>query len=81
MIAFDYNGNIYPCLRYMNSSLNNNQKALIVGNICHDLCFNEEEQNNFNLVTNITRRSQSTDECFYCPIAKGCAWCSGYNYE
>ena len=81
MIAFDYNGNIYPCLRYMNSSLNGNQKALVVGNIAHDINFTEEEKNNLSLVTNITRRSQSTDECFYCPIAKGCAWCSGYNYE
>jgi hypothetical protein len=30
---------------------------------------------------NITRRSQSTDECFNCPIADGCAWCSAYNYQ
>ena len=29
----------------------------------------------------ITRRSQSTDECFYCPIARGCSWCTAYNYE
>ena len=29
----------------------------------------------------ITRRSQSTDHCYYCSIAKGCAWCSGYNYQ
>ena len=29
----------------------------------------------------ITRRSQSTDECFNCPIAAGCAWCSAWNYQ
>ena len=29
----------------------------------------------------ITRRSQSTDECFNCPIGSGCGWCSAYNYE
>ena len=29
----------------------------------------------------ITRRSQSSDECFNCPIAAGCGWCSAYNYE
>ena len=29
----------------------------------------------------ISRRSQSTDECFYCPIATGCGWCSAYNYQ
>jgi uncharacterized protein len=33
------------------------------------------------MLCNITRRSQSTDECYYCPIGAGCAWCSGYNYE
>jgi hypothetical protein len=32
-------------------------------------------------LSNITRRTCSTDECFNCPIAAGCAWCSGYNYE
>lgn len=29
----------------------------------------------------VTRRSQSTDECFNCPIAAGCGWCSAFNYE
>lgn len=29
----------------------------------------------------VTRRSQSTDECFACPIASGCSWCSAYNYQ
>ena len=30
---------------------------------------------------NITRKSQSTEECFSCPIADGCAWCTAYNYQ
>ena len=29
----------------------------------------------------ITRESQSTKECFECPVAMGCGGCSGYNYE
>ena len=29
----------------------------------------------------IDRRTQSTDECFSCPIAEGCSWCSAYNYQ
>ena len=33
------------------------------------------------MLSNITRRSQSTDECFYCPVGSGCSWCSAYNYE
>lgn len=81
MIAFDYKGDIYPCIRYMSSSLNNRQKAIKVGNINKGYLFTDEEKENLNLISNITRRSQSTDECFYCPIATGCSWCSGYNYE
>ena len=80
-LALDYKGDIYPCIRYMNSSLNGRQKGLNVGNIKTGYLKTQEEQDNFKIVTDITRRSQSTDECFYCPIARGCAWCSGYNYE
>lgn len=81
-MAMDYKGNIYPCIRYMNSSLNDKQPELNIGNIDNNcIPSTKAEQENYNLITNITRRSQSSDECFYCPIATGCAWCSGYNYE
>ena len=79
--AFDYKGDMYPCLRYMESSLNNKQKPIKVGNINNINKPTREEKENLELISNITRRSQSTDECFYCPIASGCQWCSGYNYE
>jgi uncharacterized protein len=78
--AVDYKGDKYPCIRYMSSSLNNRQKPLKIGNIFNDI-LTQEDKDNIELLSNITRRSQSTDKCFYCPIAKGCAWCSGYNYE
>ena len=81
MMAFDYKGDIYPCIRYMNSSLNGKQEAIKVGNIETGYLQTQEEQENYNLISNITRRSCSSDECFYCPIAQGCSWCSGYNYE
>lgn len=81
MIAFDYKGDIFPCIRYMGSSLNNKQEPIKVGNINTGYLITDEEKNNFQLISNITRRSQSTDECFYCPVAEGCSWCSGYNYE
>lgn len=77
--AVKYDGQIYPCIRYMNSSLNDKQPELPIGNINNEL--NEQYSKNIELLSNITRRSQSTDECFYCPIAAGCGWCSGYNYE
>jgi uncharacterized protein len=80
-LSIDYKGDLYPCLRYMESSLNGKQKPLKLGNINTGYGITEEEKNNINLLSNITRRSQSTDKCFYCPIASGCSWCSGYNYE
>lgn len=80
-VSIDYKGDIYPCIRYMNSSLNGRQKPLVIGNIYNGYGITEDQKENIALLSNITRRSQSTDECFYCPIARGCMWCSGYNYE
>ena len=79
--SIDYKGDIYPCIRYMESSLNGKQKPVIIGDIFNGYNQTQEQQENIKLLSNITRRSQSTDECFNCPIAEGCAWCSGYNYE
>ena len=78
--AIKYDGQIFPCIRYMNSSLNNKQPELPIGNIYEDK-ISKIYQDNIEKLSNITRRSQSTDECFNCPIAAGCSWCSAYNYE
>lgn len=81
MLAIDYKGNMYSCIRYMESSLNGKQKPLKLGEINIGYASTSEDKENIKLLSNITRRSQSTDECFNCPIAAGCSWCSGYNYE
>ncbi len=81
MLACDPDGNLYPCLRYMPSSLGGQQEPYIIGTVdtgigdtaCHRDCI--------ACLNAVTRRSQSTDECFSCPIAAGCAWCSAYNYQ
>ena len=80
-IAINYTGKIYPCIRYMNSSLNYKQPEIWIGTVENKICSTCIEQDNYKKINNITRRSQSTNECFYCPIAEGCAWCSAYNYE
>jgi radical SAM peptide maturase (CXXX-repeat target family) len=76
MLASDPDGVLYPCLRYMPSSIGDKQPILTCGHVDTgiDTALLKEMQK-------ITRRSQSTDECFYCPIAKGCSWCTAYNYE
>lgn len=75
MLACDPDGILYPCLRYMPSSVGRNRDDYVT---CGDI----EEGLNYDKLKEmqkVTRRSQSTDKCFYCPIAKGCAWCSAYN--
>lgn len=81
MIAFDYKGDIFPCLRYMESSLPEDREPIIIGNLDHGIYVTEKEKAWHDELTGVDRRCQSTDECYYCPIAAGCAWCSAYNYE
>jgi radical SAM peptide maturase (CXXX-repeat target family) len=81
MISVDYKGDIYPCIRYMESSLGKSIKPLVIGNVNDGIMVNSEQHECVECLNNITRRSQSTDECFSCPIAEGCSWCSAYNYQ
>lgn len=81
MIALDYKGDIYPCLRYMESSLGSNREPIIIGNINTGFLKTKEQKECVRCLKCIDRRTQSTDECFNCPIAEGCSWCTAYNYE
>lgn len=81
MIAVDYKGDFFPCLRYMESSLPKGVKPLIVGSLDRGLYETEEDRKTQKFLESITRSSQSPTECITCPIARGCGWCSGYNYS
>lgn len=80
MLAFDPEGNAYPCLRYMESSLGTDRKPIIIGNT--DGIYNTPEyQAIYEDMRKVTRQSQSTEECINCHVASGCAWCSAWNYQ
>lgn len=81
MIAIDWQGNIYPCIRYMPNALGDDVIPYIIGTVKDGIMSTEQQFERVNCLSCITRRSQSTDECFNCPIASGCGWCSGYCYE
>lgn len=81
MIACDWDGEIYPCIRYMEMSLGNDQPKLPIGNVDEGITQSPEHEKNLKCLTCINRRSQSTDECFYCPIGEGCSWCTAWNYQ
>lgn len=83
MIAMNYSGNIYPCLRYMEDSLaGSDVEPIIVGNVNkNELATTEKQKQWTRELKAIDSYTQSSDECRECPIATGCAWCQAYNYQ
>lgn len=80
MLAFDPDGNAYPCLRYMPSSLGPDCPPIIIGNT-NGVYNTSEYKTIYDDMQKVTRQSQSTQECLDCPIASGCSWCSAWNYQ
>lgn len=81
MIAVDYKGDIYPCIRYMESSLGDTVPPVIIGNVYDGLLPNAKCEACARELQAVNRITQSTDECINCSIAEGCAWCQAYNYQ
>ena len=81
MLACDPDGQICPCIRFMKSSLGEELGDFTLGSIEEGIGHTEEHKNNIDLLDSITRRSQSTDECYNCPIGRGCGWCTAYNFQ
>lgn len=81
MLAMDPDGWLYPCIRYMESSLGTDIKPLRIGHVNIGIAQTECDKKCVDCLNAINRRTESTDECFYCPIAAGCSWCSAYNYQ
>lgn len=81
MLSMDPDGYLYPCIRYMESSLGSDREPLRIGHVDEGIAQTKCTKNCVECLNSINRRTQSTDECFYCPIAEGCSWCSAYNYQ
>lgn len=81
MLTISPSGDLAPCLRYLKSSLGETVPEVIIGSVDTGYTPTRETQECIRCLNKITRRSQSTDQCFYCAIAQGCAWCTAYNYQ
>jgi radical SAM peptide maturase (CXXX-repeat target family) len=75
MLAVGPNGNIYPCIRYKDYSLNKHSEWLF-GTV--DNGIDMERVRPFMAALNMY---QSDDECLNCEVAVGCAFCQGFNYD
>ena len=80
MLAVDYKGDLYPCLRYMESSIGQSQSPYIIGNVNDGIGYNQQTK---NMVAglDVTYKSQSPQECIDCPVSSECGWCSALNYQ
>ena len=81
MIACDFKGDIYPCIRFMKTSLGDSVEPFKIGDIYNGINITEPDKERVNLLDSITLTSQSDDECINCPIGTGCGWCTAYNYQ
>lgn len=81
MLSCDPDGYLYPCIRYMESSLGDCQVPYRIGDVWNGIGQEKIYCDRIKCMNCINRRTESTDECFYCPVADGCAYCSAYNYE
>lgn len=81
MLAFDTFGNAFPCLRYMESSLNHQQPPLQIGDYKSGIFNTITSQQILKELISVNRLTQSSKECFNCPIAAGCSYCSAWNYQ
>lgn len=81
MLSCDWKGKLYPCIRYMESSLGSDIEPIVIGDVDNGLKSTEEYAAAVNSLNAINRRTESNDICYDCPLAAGCSWCSALNYQ
>lgn len=79
ILALDWQGNIYPCIRFMRTSLGNQRTPIILGNVndINTIQITKE----YKQIQNVTQQNISKQECLNCKISYGCFWCTAYNYQ
>ncbi|GFZ33071.1 hypothetical protein CSC2_35970 [Clostridium zeae] len=75
MLAIDWKGNFFPCVRFCDISLSQ-KKGKVIGDIYNGI--NEDKLRPFAA---LSTKIQSKEECLECEVASGCAWCNGFNYD
>lgn len=74
-VAFDCEGNIYPCIRFL-EMCNPDKNKIIIGNIKDGL-----NMDYLRAFASLQWICQSPDKCNNCEVGLDCGWCEGYNFE
>jgi uncharacterized protein len=75
MLAINCDGEFFPCIRFLDFSLQN-RKGRCIGSV--DRGINKDKLRAFQ---SLTLKNQSKSECINCEVASGCALCTGFNYD
>lgn len=75
MLAVGPEGNLYPCIRYKDYSLNH-QPEWTIGNVRDGI-----DMEKVRPFMTAMYHLQSDEECLNCEVASGCNYCQGYNYD
>lgn len=75
MLALGVDGKIYPCMRYCAYSLDN-KEPYVIGDVDNGIDFDKVRP-----FETVTYKLQSDGECLKCPVATGCGFCQGFNYD
>ena len=81
MYSIDWKGDIFTCIRFMESSLGNDAPPLIIGNVNHGIGYTPEEKEVLDKFKDYNKKNVSEKKCLECPIESGCAWCAGCSYQ
>lgn len=73
--AFDCKGDIFPCIRFLDFSLNN-KKGFSLGNVFRDL-----DRAKLEIFLKLGRSKVDPEECLNCNVRSGCATCLALNYD
>lgn len=76
MLSIRPNGQFYPCIRYMPTSVGNDVRDLCLGSVQSGMTGRSEGSDILEEMDRNTRRGQTNDICFNCPIGNSCAACS-----
>lgn len=80
MLALRPNGDFYPCIRYMPTSVGDDVDNLCLGSVEKGFVGRSDNSKVLQILDSVTRRSQTNDICYDCPISNDCANCSGLSH-
>lgn len=81
MLSMRPNGDFYPCIRYMPTSVGDELPNMSIGNVNTGMIERSDESRILYELDRNTRRAQSNDICYECPISNDCAACSALGYQ